>query len=315
MASAGKKMRRNCMKLHCYTRAAWAATFVATVLASSAAQAQETNGTLKKIKDSGVVSLGIREASIPFSYYDENQRVIGYSRDIAQKIVEEIKKELNLPTLKVKEIPITSQNRIPLTLNGTIDFECGSTTNTFERQNQVAFSNSIFLYGIRFITRKDAGIKDFPDLAGKTVVTTAGTSDERLLRKMNEEKKMNMQIISAKEHSESFLNVTTGRAVAFVMDEPLLYGERAKAANPNDYVVTGTPPLSENYACMFRKGDPQFKKLADTVIANMETSGEAAKLYDQWFTRPIPPKGMNLKYPLSDEMKQLFAHPNDKALD
>jgi glutamate/aspartate transport system substrate-binding protein len=305
------------MKSHRYWRAASVGIFAAAVLAVPAAHAQEQEltGTLKKIKDTGVVSLGIREASIPFSYYDDKQHVIGYSRDISQKIVDEIKKELNLPALKVKETPITSQNRIPLTLNGTIDFECGSTTNTFERQNQVAFSNSIFLYGIRFITKRDSGVKDFHDLAGKTVVTTAGTSDERLLRKMNEEKKMNMQIISAKEHSESFLNVTTGRAVAFVMDEPLLYGERAKAANPNDFVVTGTPPLSENYACMFRKGDPQFKKLADTVIANMQTSGEAAKLYDQWFTQPIPPRGMNLKYPLSDEMKQLFAHPNDKALD
>ncbi|WP_322012360.1 glutamate/aspartate ABC transporter substrate-binding protein [Paraburkholderia sp. J12] len=280
-----------------------------------AAHADELTGTLKKVHDNGVIVLGTRESSIPFSYYDQNQNVIGYSQEIALKIVDAVKAKTGVTNLKVKTIPITSQNRIPLVQNGTIDFECGSTTNTFERENQAAFSDSIFLYGIRFITRKDSGIKDFPDLAGKTVATTAGTSDERLLRKMNEEKHMNMTIISAKDHAESFLNVTTGRAVAFVMDEPLLYGERAKAKDPQDYIVTGTPPVSENYACMLRRDDPQFKQLVDETVSKMQTSGEMAKLYAKWFTQPIPPNGMNLEYPLSPEMKELFAHPNDKALD
>jgi glutamate/aspartate transport system substrate-binding protein len=279
------------------------------------AYADDLTGTLKKVHDSGVIVLGTRESSIPFSYYDQNQNVIGYSQEIALRIVEAVKQKSGTPNLKVKTIPITSQNRIPLVQNGTIDFECGSTTNTFERQNQAAFSNSIFLYGIRFITRKDSGVKDFPDLAGKTVATTAGTSDERMLRKMNEEKHMNMTIISAKDHAESFLNVTTGRAVAFVMDEPLLYGERAKTKNPQDYVVTGTPPVSENYACMLRRDDPQFKALVDETVAKMQTSGDMAKLYAKWFTEPIPPTNMNLDYPLSQQMKDLFAHPNDKALD
>ncbi|WP_434663937.1 glutamate/aspartate ABC transporter substrate-binding protein [Paraburkholderia sp. A3BS-1L] len=289
-------------------------TLAFTTLAG-VAHADELAGTLKKVRDSGVITLGTRESSIPFSYYDQNQNVIGYSQEIALKIVDAIKQKINMPNLRVKTIPITSQNRIPLVQNGTIDIECGSTTNTFERQNQAAFSNSIFLYGIRFITRKDSGVKDFPDLAGKTVATTAGTSDERLLRKMNEEKHMNMTIISAKDHAESFLNVTTGRAVAFVMDEPLLYGERAKAKNPGDYVVVGTPPVSENYACMFRRDDPQFKALVDDTVAKMQTSGDMAKLYAKWFTQPVPPNGMNLEYPLSQQMKDLFAHPNDKALD
>jgi ABC-type amino acid transport substrate-binding protein len=284
-------------------------------LSLGAAHADELTGTLKKVHDNGVIVLGTRESSIPFSYYDQNQNVIGYSQEIALKIVDALKQKTNTPNLKVKTIPITSQNRIPLMQNGTIDLECGSTTNTFERQNQAAFSNSIFLYGIRFITRKDSGVKDFPDLAGKTVATTAGTSDERMLRKMNEEKHMNMTIISAKDHAESFLNVTTGRAVAFVMDEPLLYGERAKAKDPQDYIVTGTPPVSENYACMLRRDDPQFKQLVDDTVSKMQTSGEMAKLYAKWFTQPIPPNGMNLEYPLSPEMKELFAHPNDKALD
>ncbi|WP_080416247.1 glutamate/aspartate ABC transporter substrate-binding protein [Burkholderia ubonensis] len=278
-----------------------------------AAHAQALTGTLKKIKDTGVVSLGIRESSVPFSYSDNQQKNIGYSRDIASRIVEQLKVELNLPGLAVKEIPITSQNRIPLLQNGTIDFECGSTTNTLERQKQAAFSNSIFLYGIRFSTRKDSGVKDFPDLAGKTVATTAGTSDERLLRKLNEEKGMNMTIISAKDHAEAFMNVTTGRAVAFVMDEPLLYGELAKDRNSGAYTVTGTPLVHENYACMMRRDDPAFKRVVDGVIAKMQTSGDAEKLYNRWFTQPIPPKGMNLNYPLSAEMRQLFRNPTDQA--
>ena len=284
-------------------------------LSMAGAHGQALTGTLKKVHDTGVIVLGTRESSIPFSYYDENQKVVGYSQEIALKIVDAVKKRADVPNLRVRTVPITSQNRIPLVQNGTVDIECGSTTNTFERENQAAFSNSIFLYGIRFITRKDSGVKDFPDLAGKTVATTAGTSDERLLRKMNEEKHMNMTIISAKDHAESFLNVTTGRAVAFVMDEPLLYGERAKSKDANDYIVTGTPPVSENYACMFRRDDPQFKALVDDTVAKMETSGEMAKLYAKWFTQPIPPNGMNLQYPLSAQMKELFAHPNDKALD
>jgi glutamate/aspartate transport system substrate-binding protein len=252
---------------------------------------------------------------VPFSYYDEQQQVIGYSQAIALKIVDEVKKELNLPNLKVKEVPITSQNRIPLVQNGTVDIECGSTTHTKDRDNQVAFSNSFFQYGVRMIVKKSSGVKDFPDLAGKTVVTTAGTSEERLLRQMNNEKGMNMRLISAKDHAESFLNVKTGRAVAFVMDDPLLYGAKAKEADADDYLITGTSPMSEVYGCMFRKEDPGFKKLADGVIARLQTSGEAATMYQKWFTQPIPPKGINLNYPLSADMKSLFANPNDRALD
>jgi glutamate/aspartate transport system substrate-binding protein len=280
------------------------------------AQAQDaTSATLKKIRDTGVIALGVRESSVPFSYYDSEQHTIGYAQDIALKIVDEVKKELKLDKLTVKEIPITSQNRITLVQNGTIDIECGSTTHTKDRDNQVAFTNSFFQYGVRLIAKKDSGIKDFPDLAGKTVVTTAGTSEDRLLREMNNDKKMGMQLIAAKDHAESFLNVKTGRAVAFVMDEPLLYGARAKEADQQDYVITGTPPLSEVYGCMVRKDDPVFKKLADGVIARMQTSGEAQRLYTKWFTQPVPPKGMNLNYPLSNENRALFAHPNDRALD
>src|SRR6266702_1100171 len=265
---------------------------IATTFAGTA-RAEEPSATLKKIRETGVISLGVRESSVPFSYYDEQQQVIGYSQAIALKIVDEVKKELNLPNLKVKEVPITSQNRIPMVQNGTIDIECGSTTHTKERDNQVAFSNSFFQYGVRMIVKKSSGVKDFPDLAGKTVVTTAGTSEERLLRQMNNEKGMNMRLISAKDHAESFLNVKTGRAVAFVMDDPLLYGAKAREADANDYLITGNSPMSEVYGCMFRKEDPGFKKLADGVIARLQTSGEAAAMYQKWFTQPIPPKGIN----------------------
>ncbi len=284
-----------------------------TMMAGSAFA--QDSGTLKKIKDTGVIALGHRESSIPFSYYDEKQQVIGYSRDFQMKVVDAVKKKLNLPNLQVKNIPVTSQNRIPLVQNGTVDIECGSTTNNAERQQQAAFSDTIFVIGTRLMTRKDSGIKDFPDLKGKTVVTTAGTTSERLLRKMNQDKNMGMNIISAKDHGESFHTLETGRAVAFMMDDALLAGERAKSRTPDDFVIVGTPQSREAYGCMMRKDDPEFKKVVDDAIAKVETTGEADQLYKKWFESPIPPKGLNLKFPESDDMKALFKSPNDKAID
>ncbi|WP_416047834.1 glutamate/aspartate ABC transporter substrate-binding protein [Cupriavidus basilensis] len=268
--------------------------------------------TLRKIKETGVISLGYRESSIPFSYTN-GRDVMGYSHEILLQIVDKVKAQLQNPKLDIKLVPITSQNRISLMQNGTIDIECGTTTNNLERQKQVAFSNSLFVYGLRMLTRKDSGVKDFPDLKDRNVVTTAGTTDERLLVKMNGEKTMNMNLISAKDHGQSFLILETGRAVAFVMDEPLLYGELTKAKSANDWTVVGTPLQTENYACMFRKDDPSFKALADGVIADLMTSGRAEQLYRKWFQSPIPPRNINLNYPLSADMKDLYAHPNDKA--
>lgn len=293
------------------------ATLIAatTALALMVAAAPAFADTLKKIKDSGTITLGHRESSIPFSYYNDKQEVIGYSHELMMKVVDAIKADLKLKDLKVKLMPITSANRITLTQNGTIDMECGSTTNNKERQKQVAFSDTIFIIGTRLMTKKDSGIKDFPDLKGKNVVTTAGTTSERLLRKMNQEKKMGMNIISAKDHGESFLTLESGRAVAFMMDDALLFGERAKSKNPDEWVVVGTPQSKEAYGCMMRKDDPKFKKVVDDAIAKIETSGEAEKIYDKWFMKPIPPKGLNMNMPLSDEMKALFKAPNDKAFD
>ena len=270
--------------------------------------------TLEKIKDAGSITLGHRESSIPFSYYDDQQRVIGYSQDIALRVVDAIKRELQLRDLQVRLNPVTSQNRIPLIQNGTVDLECGSTTNNTERQKQVGFSTTIFVVGTRLLTKKASGIQDFSDLAGKNVVTTAGTTSERLLRKLNEDKQLNMKIISAKDHGESFLTLETGRAAAFMMDDALLYGELAKAKRPGDWVVVGIPQSSEAYGCVLRKDDPAFKTLVDTTIAGLMTSGEAQKLYAKWFESPIPPKGLNLNFPLSAEMVELYRNPNDRAL-
>ncbi|ATA18874.1 L-glutamate-binding protein /L-aspartate-binding protein [Gibbsiella quercinecans] len=283
-------------------------------MASSVAHAEELTGTLKKIKDNGVIVVGHRESSVPFSYYDNQQKVVGYSQEYSNLIVDAIKKELNEPNLQVKMLPITSQNRIPLLQNGTYDYECGSTTNNLERQQQAAFSNTIFEIGTRLLVRKGSDIKDFKDLAGKTVVVTSGTTSEILLNKLNDNDKMKMRIISAKDHGDSFRTLESSRAVAFMMDDALLAGERAKAKKPGDWVIVGTPQSKEAYGCMLRKDDPQFKKLVDDTIAQAQTSGEAAKWFDKWFQQPIPPKNLNMNFELSDDMKQLFKAPNDKAV-
>ena len=272
-------------------------------------------GTLKKIKDTGSITLGHRESSIPFSYYDDKQNVVGYSQELMLKVVETVKQELQLKSMTIKMLPVTSQNRITLVQNGTVDIECGSTTNNTERQKQVAFSNTIFIIGTRLLTKKDSGIKDFPDLAGKNVVTTAGTTSERLIRKMNEDKKLGMNIISAKDHGESFLTLETGRAVAFMMDDALLYGEIAKAKKPAEWAVVGTPQSFEAYGCMMRKDDPQFKKVVDTALAKVMTSPEIEKIYTKWFMSPIPPKGLNLNFPMSADNTKAFKSPNDKAFE
>lgn len=285
------------------------------ILFASPAGAQELTGTLKKIETTKMVTLGHRESSIPFSYYDDKQQVVGYSHEIMLTIVDAIKHQLRLPDLRIKLVPISSQNRIALIQNGSVDLECGSTSNTAERQRQVAFSNSLFVIGTRLLVKKDAGIKDFPDLMGKTVVTTAGTTSERRLRKMDADKKMNMRIISAKDHGESFLMLETGRALAFMLDDVLLYGEIAKAKRPGDWMVTGTPQSREAYGCMLRKDDAAFKKLVDAAIAQVQTSGSAEGLYRKWFLSPIPPKGLNLNFPMSAEVRALFKQPNDRAYD
>ena len=280
--------------------------------AADAQKAEASADTLQKIKSSGVIVVGHRESSVPFSYYDNAQKVVGYSQDYSNQIVDAVKKQLNMPNLQVKMLPITSQNRIPLLQNGTFDFECGSTTNNAERQQQAAFSNSIFVVGTRLLVKKGGDIKDFKDLAGKPVVVTSGTTSEILLNKLNEKDNMKMRIISAKDHGDSFRTLESGRAVAFMMDDALLAGERAKAKKPDQWEIVGTPQSHEAYGCMLRKDDPAFKKLMDETIAKAQTSGESAKWFERWFNQPIPPKNMNMNFALSDDMKALFKAPNDQ---
>ncbi len=271
-------------------------------------------GTLQKVKQSGTLIISNRESSIPFSYYDDKNQVVGYSYDLALEVADAVKKKLGLPNLQIRLIPVTSQNRIPLLQNGTIDLEAGSTTNNLERQKQVDFSNSIFEIATRLLVKKDSGIKDFPDLKGRNVVVTAGTTSERLIRELNSKNAMGMNIISTKDFGEAFLTLQSGRAVAFMLDDALLAGERAKARKPDDWMIVGTPQSREVYGMMIRKGDEQFRKVVNDCLSQVMASGEAAKLYAKWFESPIPPKGLNLNLPLSDDLKALFAHPNSNAL-
>lgn len=281
----------------------------------AATDGQQQTSTLEKIAKTGVIVVGHRESSVPFSYYDNQQKVVGYSQDYSDAIVAAIKAKLNKPDLQVKMLPVTSQNRIPLLQNGTYDFECGSTTNNLERQKQASFSNSIFVVGTRLLVKKGGAIKDFADLKGKTVVVTSGTTSEILLNKLNDEQKMGMRIISAKDHGDSFRTLESGRAVAFMMDDALLAGERAKAKKPSDWEILGTPQSHEAYGCMLRKGDSEFKKLMDDAIVQAQNSGEAVKWFDKWFKQPIPPKNMTMNFDMSDDMKTLFKTPNDKAMN
>ena len=280
--------------------------------ADDAATSETMNGTLQKIKDSGTIVVGYRDSSIPFSYVaDDPNQPMGYAHDLEMKVVEGIKEKLNMPDLKVRYNLITSQTRIPLVQNGTVDFECGSTTNNVERQEQVAFSNGFFEIGTRLLTKADSGIKDFEDLKGKRLVTTAGTTSERYIRQYNDEKKMDTDIISAKDHGEGFLMLESGRADAFMMDDVLLAGEKAKAKNPDEWVIVGTPQSFEIYGCMMRKDDPEFKAVVDEALANVFKSGEINTIYDKWFMNPIPPKNVNLKFEMSDNLKALIANPHD----
>ncbi len=286
--------------------------------AEGAAPATTAGGesTLDKIKSSGTIVLGYRDSSVPFSYIaDQPGQPVGYAHDLQLKAVEAVKTKLNMPDLKVRYNLVTSQNRIPLVSNGTVDLECGSTTNNLERQQQVAFSNNMFVVGTRLLTDKASGIKDFTDLKGKTVVTTAGTTSERLLKEYNDKEKLGMNIISAKDHGEAFLMLQNGRAQAFMMDDVLLAGARAKSADPAKWEIVGKPMSYENYGCMMRKGDAEFKKVVDDTFAEVFKSGEVNQMYNKWFDSPIPPKNMNMNFPMSEEMKAIIAHPNDKAVD
>ncbi|WP_407177103.1 amino acid ABC transporter substrate-binding protein [Bradyrhizobium sp. STM 3562] len=285
---------------------------VAAAFCAGSARAEELTGTLKNIKDTGTITLGYRESSIPFSYLDDNQKPIGFAMDICYRIVDAVKKDLKLDKLDVKLEPVTSSNRIPLLANGTIDLECGSTTNNAERQKQVAFTYTHFLTASRYVFKKSSNLKSIDDLKGKSVVSTAGTTNIKQLTEANAARKLGANIIPAKDHAEAFLMVETDRAVAFVMDDILLASLVASSKDPASYAISkdafSTP---EPYGIMLRKDDPAFKKVVDAAVAAVYTSGEGEKLYDKWFMSKIPPKGLNLNTPMSPELKAEFAKPSD----
>lgn len=282
-------------------------------LASGVVHAQTgASDTLEAIRDRGAIRLGHRLSSIPFSYVDEQGQVMGYSHELALRVVDAIRQALGMPDLRVELVPITSGNRFRLIRKGEIDFECGSTTHNSTRAREVDFSTTIFIIGTRLLTRRNSGIADFQDLDGRRVVTTAGTTSEKLLRQLKEERQIELTLITARDHGESFLTLETGRADAFMLDDALLYGEVAKSTHPGDWVVTGTPRSYEAYGCMMRKGDTALKALVDRTLETIMDSGEAERIYARWFTQPIPPGGLNLNFPLSASMRELFRHPSDK---
>jgi glutamate/aspartate transport system substrate-binding protein len=287
------------------------ATSIAMAFAVAGAHAQE--GTLKKIKDSGTITIGHRDSSIPFSYYDDKQQVVGYAHDICLKVVDAIKAELKLAKLDIKLNPVTSATRIPLMANGTIDLECGSTTNNLERQKQVSFTNTHFVTANRYVAKKASKIKKFEDLKGKTVVSTSGSTNLKWVTEQNTAKGMGMNIIAAKDHAEAFLTVETGRAVAFFMDDILLYGLVAGSKAPADYEIGSEAYTVEPYGIMLRKDDAAFKKVVDTATANLYKSGAINAIYEKWFLKPIPPKGVNLNVPMGAALKKVFAAPTDNG--
>ena len=289
-----------------------AATIGLTLACAPLLVVGQPTSTVEKAKSSGTLTLGYREASIPFSYLGGDGQPTGFGWEICGKVIEQVKNATGRQDLKVSIQAITAQNRIPLLQNGTIDIECGSTTNNVERNKQVAFATNYFYTGTRFIVKTGSSIKSLEDLKGKKVVSTTGTSNYQVLRKVNADKNVGFDLIGAKDHGESLLLVQQGRADAFGMDDILLYGVRASAKDPAELAVIGDAIQVEPYAIMFRKDDPTFKKLVDDTLAGLIKSGEFQALYKKWFQSPIPPKGVNLNFPMSKELQDNLKALSDK---
>ena len=285
---------------------------LAAAFGAAQANAEELTGTLKKVKETGTITIGYRDSSIPFSYLDDNQKPIGFAIDICYRIVDAVKKELKLDKLQVELNPVTSSTRIPLLANGTIDLECGSTTNNPDRLKQVAFANTHFLTSTRFVSKKSSKLGSIEDLKGKSVASTSGTTNIKQLTEANAARNLGINIIPAKEHAESFLMVETDRAVAAVLDDILLASLVAGSKDPDGYVISKDAfSKPEPYGIMLRKDDPAFKKVADAATAALYQSPEGAKVYEKWFMAKIPPKGLNLNVPIGPEQKKSFAKPSD----
>ena len=278
----------------------------------TAGMASASAQTLQKISDSNKITVSYREASVPFSYLIGSTKAVGFSVELTEAIVDDVRKKLKKPNLEVATMPVTSQNRIPLLVNGTYDLECGSTTNNSTRAKDVAFATNHFYTGTRLLTKKSSGIKNYADLAKKTVASTTGTTNAQVIRKYSADKNLDLQLILGKDHDDSLLLVENDRALAFAMDDILLFGLMANSKNPAALEVVGDSLQVEPYACMLRKDDPEFKKLVDGTINRLMKSGEFAKMYTKWFTSPIPPKGVNLNLPMSEQLKANLKELSDK---
>ena len=284
-----------------------------TALAAGSVFAQ-ANDTLAKIKASGSVSLGVRESS-GLSYTLGNGKYVGFHTEMAEVILADIQKQLGLPKLDIKYQPVTSQNRVPLVTNGTVDMECGSTTNNAARQKDVAFAVTTYVEEVRMVVKANSGIASIKDLNGKSVATTTGTTSVQTLRKNERAGGIDFKEVYGKDHADSFLMLETGRADAFVMDGSILAANISKSKNPADYKIVGEVLSVEPIACMLRKDDPAFKKAVDDSIKRQIKDGSLAKLYDKWFMQPVPPANVKIGLPLSEATKAAWANPNDKPME
>jgi glutamate/aspartate transport system substrate-binding protein len=287
---------------------------LAAFAALGSAQAQTTD-TLKKIKDSGTITLGVRESSGALAYTLGDGKYVGFHTELAERVASDLRKQLGMSSLTVKYQPVTSQNRIPLVENGTVDLECGSTTNNAARQKQVAFAVTTYVEEVRIATKANSGISSIAQLNGKSVATTTGTTSVQLLRKHEKANGVDFKEVFGKDHADSFLLLESGRADAFVMDGQILAGNISKAKVPADFKIEGEVLNVEPIACMMRKDDPAFKKAVDdSIIAKMK-NGDLAKLYDKWFMQAIPPANTKVGLPLSAATKAAWANPNDKPAE
>ncbi|ARU06082.1 amino acid ABC transporter substrate-binding protein [Comamonas serinivorans] len=282
-------------------------------LVSGVASAQAVD-TLAKIKSSGTVNLGVRDSS-GLGFTLGNGKYVGFHTEMAERIVDDLKKDVGASSLKINYVPITSQNRVPLVQNGTVDFECGSTTNNRARGKDVAFAVTTYVEEVRIATKKSSGINGIKDLNGKTVVTTTGTTSVQTLRKNERANGIDFKDVQGKDHADSFLLLESGRADAFVMDGSILAANIAKAKNAGDFHIVGETLSVEPIACMFRKDDPKLKTAIDNSIKRQIKDGSLAKLYDKWFMQPIPPANVNLHMPASESTKAAWANPNDKPME
>jgi glutamate/aspartate transport system substrate-binding protein len=282
-------------------------------VASHAANAEQLTGTLEKIRSSGTITIGHRESSIPFSYYDSNEKVVGYAMDLCYLAADAVKARLGLPKLDVKLVPVTPSGRIPSVLNGSIDLECGTTTNNLEREKVVSFSITYFVAANRFMTKTSANLRSLDDLKGKTAVSTIGSTNLKQLSELNVQRQLGITILAAKDNGEAFRMLESDRADAFVMDDVLLYTRMALSPNPSDYIVSEEALSVEPYGIMFRRDDPAFKKVVDDAMAAVYRSGEIRKIYARWFQAPIPPNDVNLNVPMSAQLKRVVEHLIDSG--